>query len=61
MMRNLDNQFLVMFRAKGPSVRDGSLEIAVDDVQIVGEGVERGGGGEGGGVAKGWGGRRPNI
>ena len=36
MLRNLVKQFLVMFRAKGPSVRSGSLEIAVDDVQVVG-------------------------
>ena len=36
MLRNLDKPFLVMFRAKGPSVRSASLEIAVDDVQVVG-------------------------
>ena len=36
MLRNLDKQFLVMFRAKGPSVRGGSHQIAVDDVQVVG-------------------------
>ena len=37
MLRNLNKQFLVMFRARGPSVRGGSLHIAVDDVQVVGD------------------------
>ena len=41
-LRNLDKQFLVMFRAKGPSVMSGSLEIAVDDVQVVGGGCGKG-------------------
>jgi hypothetical protein len=42
MLRNLDKQFLVMFRTKGPSLRSGSLEIAVDDVQVVGGGCGKG-------------------
>jgi hypothetical protein len=33
--REIDNQFLVMFRARGPDTRDDILRIAVDDVRVV--------------------------
>jgi len=38
--RNIDNYFLVMFRAGGPATREDILHVAVDDVRVV-EGVCR--------------------
>ena len=33
--RKIDNEFLVMFRARGPATRDDILRIALDDVRVV--------------------------
>ena len=42
MFRNLDRHFLVMFRASGPSVGSHRMDIAVDDVHVVGGRCGRG-------------------